>query len=235
MLEGYEAIRAAVARAMAMAGVSMCRLEEAMEDADWQHWLVDSVSQADLVLGDVSEHNAFVMYELGLAHQQRLPTTLIVNAAGERVPATVRGTPFLPYYDDFASFEKALAAILWAMAYEPRPADPAVALGALADRYNLYYEQALSLMEAFRATVSVPMKLVSRSTFFTRLRVAENRGDWFPDGCNKQRIARYLLARIISNSDEIPVMQAAEAWIQAEYTHPWARHATNLDAASHSR
>lgn len=218
MLKGYEGIRAVVDRAVAQADAEMCRLEVALEDANWQHWLAESVLRADLVLADVTDNNPFVMYELGLAHQQGLPTTLIVNSNNGCIPATVRGTPFLPYADDdFASFENSLATLLRDAIQGLKSKGPETAASVAADRYLHYYNEALKLMTLFRASAAVAVNPVSRDEFFTRLSVAEHRGDRMPDNRNKRQIARYLLARMISNSDKVEVMRAAEEWIGFNY------------------
>ena len=111
MLAGYERVRDAVARAVAGAGVSLRRLEQALPDAEWQCWLVHSIRTASFVVADVTDHNPFVMYELGLAHGRELPTLLIVDSKHERIPATVLGSPFLTYNNcDLDRFEEELTA-----------------------------------------------------------------------------------------------------------------------------
>jgi hypothetical protein len=83
MLEGYERIRAVVASAVKGSGALMSRLETALPDSEWQYWLLDAVERADLLLVDVTDHNPFVMYELGLAHHRMLPAIFIVNQAND--------------------------------------------------------------------------------------------------------------------------------------------------------
>jgi hypothetical protein len=192
----------------------MCRLEEAIEDADWQYWLVESVSRASVVVADVTDHNAFVMYELGVAHQQGIPAVLTVNSRNERVPATVRGTPFLPYaVDDLAQFEMSLAAVL-RDAIEPLSGGgEEVASSSAQDDYLL----GLQLLQSFRVDAGIDLQPVSRDEFSTRMRVAQHRGDWLPDTRYKRHAARHLLAKIISDSDRIQVMQTVEEWLQSTY------------------
>jgi hypothetical protein len=214
MLEGYETIRGVIAKAIAIAGAHMWRLEEAMEDADWQHWLAKSVLRADLVLADVTDNNPFVMYELGLVHNRDLPIALVVNSANKQVPATVRGTPFLAYdYEDLAGFERSLVALLGDVIQDLKADKPNVIACSETDRYSAYHKHALKLVELLRAESSIAVNPVSQSEFFTRLSVAEHRGDWIPDSRNKRQIARYLLARMIGNSDEVKVMQSVQEWI----------------------
>jgi hypothetical protein len=218
MLERYEAVRAVVARAIATAGAYMCRLEAVMEDADWQHWLLVSVARANFALVDVTDNNPFVMYELGLTHQRGIPVTLIVNGANERIPATVRGTPFLPYdSNDMALFANSLVALLQDMIQGLQPESTYTAPCALADLYTDYYNEALELIALFGAASSASVHPVSRSEFCTRLIVAEHRGDRMPGDGNPRQVARYLLARIISNSDDVRLMRATEGWISANY------------------
>jgi hypothetical protein len=211
MLAGYESIREVVARAIAAGGASMRRLEHALPDAEWQCWLIESVHRAQFVLADMTDHNPFVMYELGLAHTRRLPTLLMVDSRNERIPATVLGTPFLTYDNrDLGRFEAELARrIAIAVDERRRPAARKLCLRLAGDRP---YERALDLLRAFLAEARVEAEAVSHYEFATRLTVAEGRGDSLPAGSNGQRVAWYLLPRIIRDSDRTRIMQAIEAW-----------------------
>jgi hypothetical protein len=68
MLAGYEDIRACVATSAAEARLTMNRLEVELPDPDWLNWVALSISSCDFVVVDLSDHNPFVMYELGLTH-----------------------------------------------------------------------------------------------------------------------------------------------------------------------
>jgi hypothetical protein len=208
MLKGYEAIREVVARAIAGAGVTMSRLEEILPDAEWQYWLVESVRRADFALADVTDNNPFVMYELGLVHNQQLPSLLIVNSRNEQIPATVLGTPFLSYDEqDLYGFEADLSAAIQTLAQESGTS--VRQLGSVGDPY----QQALALLQRFRLETSIPVEPVGPDEFRTRLQVAEARGDRGSRKGEGKPVAWYLLSRIISNSDKVKTMNALTTWI----------------------
>jgi hypothetical protein len=216
MLAGYEGVRAVVARAVAAAGASMSRLEEILPDPDWQYWLVEAVSRADLVLADVTDHNAFVMYELGLAHQRGLPAVLIVSERNERVPATVLGSPFLPYDGEHLDrFEDELAAAIEAVAGQ-LPASGAEALGTpSAGAIARWYEEALGLLALFNAETSVPAEAVAPEEFAVRLRVASRRGAHPPSRGGDASLPWYLLPRVIRDADRVETMRRLVEWVGA--------------------
>jgi hypothetical protein len=196
MLAGFEAPRAGVARGVRASGMVMLRLEELMPDAEWQQWLIHTLPRASVVLADVTDHNPFVMYELGLAHARRLPTLLIVDSRNKRVSATVLGTPFLPYdIDDLAAFERKLAT--------------AIARLVTGSTYSPSYEYALSLAESFSAATGLEVDTVSRREFATRLDVATQRGDLPLTGSGQ---VLYLLARAVKNADDVGLMRLLWEW-----------------------
>lgn len=214
MLEGYEGIRAAVARAVKASGVSMCRLEEVLPDPEWQLWLAEAVSRAELVLADLTDHNPFVMYELGLVHHKRLPTLLIVNQRNERVPATVLGSPFLPYDDrDLDPFEEELAKAVES-ALEDLSTSSDIDPTALYDATIAHWhEWTTELLAKFRSETSVVAKPVSLVEFTTRLRVAVCRGANPPRRESSVRLAWYLLPRLIQDADDVATMRSLGTWV----------------------
>ncbi|GAA0560563.1 hypothetical protein GCM10010172_49610 [Paractinoplanes ferrugineus] len=184
----------------------MLRLEELLPDVEWQLWLISTLRQATAAVVDITDHNAFVMYELGLAHAHRLPTLLIVDSRNERVTPTVLGTPFLPYdVDDLGWFEKQLAS--------------AVSRLSTGSVFSPSYEQALSLATKFSATTGQAVDTVSRREFATRLDVATGRGDLprrpvgvgdaGPTGAGA---ALHLLARVVKNADDVRLMRSLWDW-----------------------
>lgn len=200
MLAGFESVRAGVARGVRTNGTIMLRLEEALADADWQHWLVRTVPQASIVLGDVTDHNPFVMYELGIAHARRIPTLLIVDSRNERVSSTVLGTPFIPYdTNDLEMFEKELAVAIQDLISDPTTTPD------VPDSYGY----ALTLADAFATTTGLPVDTVSLDEFATRLDVAADRGDLCPAGPRKNL---YVLSRAIRNADDVALMRSLLNW-----------------------
>ena len=79
MLPPFTAVREAVAATIADANLDIVWLEDLLEDWQWLDWLYASVRQCDLILADPSKHNAFVMYELGVARADARPTLVMLD------------------------------------------------------------------------------------------------------------------------------------------------------------
>jgi hypothetical protein len=210
MLAGYERIRDTVKCAIERSGLAMRRLEVALTDAEWQWWLIANLPSAALAVVDVTDHNPFVMYELGLAHNRLLPALLIVDARNERVPATVLGSPFLPY--DGRAPDTALGALSsWivetAAACRARPEQ------MLPIDDDRGYEIAVSFLQDFRGRSALSVEAVSREEFVTRMRVAEGRGELVAPAAGG--LALQLLPRIIRHADDVHVMSAVRQWARA--------------------
>jgi hypothetical protein len=209
MLPGYEAIRATVARAVERAGFDLRRLEVLLSDPEWQLWLLDALPQAAFALVDVTDHNPFVMYELGLAHSRRVPAILCMNARNPSVTATVLGSPFLPYEDE--GLEATEAALVRWMTLQAEVAQvSAASRQELAD--DVRYATGLALVERFCADAGVWVQVVSRDEFRLRCRVAEGRGDLRLTAGHPQWLALQLLPRMVQNADDTALMRALVAW-----------------------
>jgi hypothetical protein len=209
MLAGYERIRDTVKCAIERSGLAMRRLEVALTDAEWQWWLIANLPSASFAVVDVTDHNPFVMYELGLAHNRLLPALLIVDSRNERVPATVLGSPFLPY-DGLAPHTCLDALAAWIA--DAAAACRALPLAAVGSGDGCRHDVAVDLLQQFRHQSAMTVEAVSRDEFTTRMRVAEGRGELpAPDG-DGRRLALRLLPRIIRHSDDVQVMSAVWQW-----------------------
>jgi hypothetical protein len=212
MLPGFEVGRAAVANAVARAGATMLRLEEALPDSEWQSWLLEAVARATVAIADVTDHNAFVMYELGLVHARQLPTILIVDARNDRVPATILGSPFLPYdWQDMSSFQNRLTDYV----SDER--------GQIASRLENahwvseqlstgWYKQALSLLSQFCADTYAVVTPVTLQEFSLRLSISHARGQSLPDSGDFGRLAHHLLSYIVEAADNVATMRLIVDW-----------------------
>lgn len=224
MLVGYETIRATVAQSISAGGAVMLRLEEVLLDAEWQLWLVDVLPRASFVLVDLTDHNPFVMYELGLAHSRQLPALMIVDTRNERVSATVLGTPFLPYDTaDLPTFERHLADRVAEYVAECAVLDMAPAVppagsntGPLASASP--YEHAVALLDDFTTAAGFDVEPVDSTEFETRLRVAQARGDRLPASATPARVAVHLLARVVPDADCVVLMRKLREWVRVTYS-----------------
>jgi hypothetical protein len=221
MYAGFEEVRAKVAAAVALAGFEMCRLEVEIADSAWHLWLLDAVERADAVLVDLTDHNPFVMYELGYAHRRQLPTTFIVRAGEERVPATVRGAVCIPYGDGCEGFERTLVDELLqtrrAVAHRQRVVVSGSAAAAPsspitdAEIHGLYLAAA-ALAEEIGRAIPRPFAAVDEHEFRARLTVAVRRGAPDPRTLPPGAATRALLSLFFEHSDRVDVMRTIGEW-----------------------
>lgn len=204
MLPGYEAIRAVVLEAIDLAGATMWRLEDLMPDAEWQLWVTQSVETADIVLADVTDNNAFVMYELGVAHSHRTPTLLIVNRRNGVVPATVKGSFFLSYSDDqLPEFISRLANAIRHNLRLSWNSDTKIPIIEL-------YAKTLDLLASRSSFISADLEPVTADIFSIFIEVARRRGEIPMLDGNLRDVAGILLARMVNGSDNCQVMDLIE-------------------------
>ena len=221
MFPEYGEVRSVVADSIASAGARMSRLEEAVADPEWQWWLIEAVNRADFVLADVTDHNPFVSYELGLTHNRRLPSLLIVNARNDAVTATVRGSPFLVYDDaSLTGFREELTTeveTMMAAVAEPAPTCPP-ATAVLLDAYD----KGCAQIEAVRA-VGLDVHAVDQDEFCARMTVAWARGDRVSPW-SESVTELTVLARLVAESDRVEVMAELRRWAgtRSNGEHPQA-------------
>ena len=190
----------------------MRRLEDLLPDPEWQLWVAHSLDTADVVLADVTDNNPFVMYELGVAHAQRVPTLLIVNRRNGTVPATVKGSFFLSYDSDRPD------------ALVPRLADAVrrhvsrawhTDLTIPADVLHAEGLHLLAALQSHAGDAERPLRTVTLDEFRVSLDVALRRGE-IPalDGAFRA-IAEILLPRMVHDSGDCEVMDLIERFALA--------------------
>jgi hypothetical protein len=205
MLAGFEGARARVARAVALAGFEMLRLEAEVEDSAWHTWLLDALEQAHVVLADLTEHNAYVMYELGCAHLRRLPVSYVVDARDGRITSSVRGCAFVPYGDDQPGFEAMVAGDIRQLPRAAGDWQPAPAIDAM-------LREADALADTFERSQRRAFARVPAPIFAARAAVAARRGHPDPRRMAAPYRARQLLAWRLGESERVDVMQALGGW-----------------------
>lgn len=89
--------RDVVRPALERSGLSVSRLDEIPAGALIQRELFSTLVGSDLMIADISTHNANVMYELGLRHALRRGGTVLIAAQGVRIPFDVSNTSVILY------------------------------------------------------------------------------------------------------------------------------------------
>ncbi len=208
MLPGYEIVRKTVADAIAGAHLELVWLEDLLEDWEWLDWLYASVNNCDLVVADPSKHNAFVMYELGIAHPKRQPTLIVLDREDSQLSGSLDGSPFRPYsndhLEDFANrLRSDLLVITRAIKSEAVPIPNA----------STYFRHAECLMTRFVDETGQNVDAVDEITFNRRLNHAMSQGTFKPALAGTPLGEAGLLTALIRSSRMVQTMAAMREWI----------------------
>lgn len=215
MLPGYEDIRRTVQRAFDEEAVVMRRLDVLLTDPEWQLWLLRMLPSAWFGLVDLTDHNPFVMYELGLAHACRIPTILVVNARNAKVTATVAGSPFLTYSDaNFDGFREALrGCIRSAVDVIHRQGSQRLSFAQVG--HSTCHRIAEDLRKRYESESGSVVEAVAYEEFVTRLDVADGRGELCPGLGHPREFEAGLLPRILGKADDVRVMTTINGWLRS--------------------
>ncbi len=209
MLPGYERVRQAVAQAIEGAGLELVWLEELLEDWQWLDWLYASVRRCDLVVANPSRHNAFVMYELGVARADAPPTLVVLDDEDSQLSGSLDGSPFLPYSStDTDGFSDRLRADLSLLARAARGR-----AGAAPDPAQ-YYREAVTLLSRFCRATSCNLEKVDEGAFAARLRHSLNHGTFLPSLVGTRLGEAALLAAVVRSSRMVDTMTAIRGWVE---------------------
>jgi hypothetical protein len=208
MLPGYEAVRETVAATVADAKLELVRLEELLEDWEWLDWLYASVRQCDLVVADPSKHNAFVMYELGVARVDARPTLVMLDREDSQLSGSLDGSPFLLYsgaeLDDFSDRLRADLSVL---------ARVAVSQAGPAPNPGEYHRDAVRLLKYFSDETGRRVEKVDETAFTARLSHSISHGTFIPSLAGTSLGEAALLAALIRSSRMVDTMAAIREWV----------------------
>lgn len=86
--------------ALTMAGITGATTGEIARQGNIQEDVFRGTASSDLVIADISIHNANVFYELGIRHALRARHTFLLRARAHDVPFDLRGERYLEYEKD---------------------------------------------------------------------------------------------------------------------------------------
>lgn len=92
--------RALIDPAMAAAGIAGSTTEKIFEAGNIREDMFQLLAHADIVIADISLHNANVFYELGARHALRPKRTFLIRYAGDEVPFDIKTDRYLSYERD---------------------------------------------------------------------------------------------------------------------------------------
>ena len=208
MLPGYEAVRETVARTVADTKLEIVWLEDLLEDWEWLDWLYTSVRQCDIILANPSKHNAFVMYELGVARVDARPTLVVLDREDSQLSGSLDGSPFLLYSnDELDLFSDQLRADLSGLAR--------VAVSHTRPVLNprTFYRDAVNLLKGFTNETGGSVEAVDEDAFTARLNHSMSHGTFIPSLAGTRLGDTALLAALIRSSRMVNTMAAIREWV----------------------
>ncbi len=110
----FDRVEAALLQpALASVGIEGGTTGEILKAGNIRHDMFQLLLVADLVLADISIHNANVFYELGIRHALRDKRTILIRGGGDDVPFDLKTDRYLSY--DREKPEKALPLLIQAL------------------------------------------------------------------------------------------------------------------------
>ena len=170
------------------------------------------ISDADVLIADISGRNPNVFYELGLADALGKKVILITQDPVAEVPSDIRHLEFIRYdLDRDTEFLDKL--------------DNAIH-HVFAERYGALYEQAKMLLAKFNADTGSNCEQASQEEFQACVTRAEGKGEEVPTDA-PDRLKAFLLPKIIKDASDIKVITRVREWLA-----PRSREATERGKSS---
>jgi len=208
MLPGYEAVRQKVAATIGDAKLELVWLEDLLEDWEWLDWLYTSVRQCDLVVANPSKHNAFVMYELGIARTHMRPTLIVLDREDSQLSGSLDGSPFLLYsnakLDDFSARLRADLLVL---------ATAAMSQVDTPSEHVEFYRDAVRLLKRFSDETGHTVEKVEEDAFTARLNHSISHGTFIPSLASTPLGNAAILAALVRSSRMVDTMDAIREWV----------------------
>lgn len=163
----------------------------------------DQISEADVIIGDITGRNPNVFYELGLADAYGKPVILITQDPPGDAPSDIRHLEFIHY--DLAQHRDFLTKL-----------DNAIH-NVFAASYRSLHEHACSLLREFNADTGSSYAGANFEEFQARIMRTEQTQD-IPKFERKYFLAEFLLPRILQDTADLAVMQRVTDWLVRKYT-----------------
>ena len=158
----------------------------------------DQILRADLVIGDVSDNNPNVFYELGLAHANGKAVVFLTQKPPQDAPVDIRQFEFIEY--DLSRHDELLGKI-----------DNAVQ-SFFGGSYEELFEEARALLQRFNADVGLACGQAPLDEFQAKVMRGEQTGGIPPPEGEALR-AQFLLPKIIADFTDPVVIRKYTAWI----------------------
>jgi hypothetical protein len=159
------------------------------------------ISEADVILGEISGANPNVFYELGLANAFEKPVIFLTQEAPEKAPVDVRQFEYIHY--DPSRHEELLKKL-----------DNAFH-NVFVERYRELYTEASEVLRAFNRDMGAAYPMASLAEFQARIIRGELSQD-VPAKENRARFAEFLLPKILREATEANIMRQVDKWLETQ-------------------
>ena len=161
-----------------------------------------AIAAADVIIGDVTESNANVFFELGLAHAAGKPIIFLTRHDPEAAPVDIRQFEHIQY--DLAKHRELLERL-----------DNAIE-NLFRDQYQRLYERGLAILTEFKRSTGVQCRAFTLDEFRLRVIRAKREGEQPDENAPEERHSRFLLPRI-ADSDDLDVRNRLYEWLRQRY------------------
>jgi hypothetical protein len=158
----------------------------------------DQILRADLIIGDVTDNNPNVFYELGLAHANGKAVIFLTQNPPQNAPVDIRQFEFIEY--DLSQHVELLGKI-----------DNAVQ-AFFGGSYGELFEEARILLQKFNADTGLGCAQSSIEEFQAKVMRGEQTGGMPPPEEEALR-AQFLLPKVIGDFTDPVVIRKYTAWI----------------------
>lgn len=158
----------------------------------------DQIVEADLLLGDVTDGNPNVLYEIGLAHAFGKPVIFLTQQDPAAAPVDVRQFDFIHY--DLQRHEEFLGKL-----------DNAVH-NVFVGKYRTLYDVATELLKQFNLGTGSTYTAASLEDFQARVMRVEQ-SQHIPPVSESEQFAEFLLPKILGEATDVTIMRKVMEWV----------------------
>ena len=162
----------------------------------------DQIVECDFLIADITKGNPNVFYEIGVAHSIGKAVIFITQDELTDIPVDIRQFEFIRY--DLARHEEFLSKL-----------DNAVQ-NVVVKKYVSLHQHAVDILRRFNGDSDTKYLAASLEEFQARVMRFEQTQEIPPieDG---ERIAKFLLPKILSDAADVGVMQQIMKWVNAAF------------------
>ncbi|MCB2211272.1 hypothetical protein KQI52_04065 [bacterium] len=161
----------------------------------------ESVQSADIIIGDISDKNPNVFYELGMAYMMKKKIIYITSEDPASAPVDIRQFEFIKYdLENDKTFCRDLDKVIG---------------GILSESFDEYYKKAIIILDQFNKDSRSRHAEAGKTEFVKRIaRIDATQG--LPSLDNFSELENRLLPAIVAESSDTETMSGIVEWINRE-------------------